>query len=213
VNEPVTRLVPNSHFARPAGPERLARVAAALEGNNIAAFVAPDRDAARAKIHGLIPRGAEVFTATSRTLDELGVTAELNEASHHNAVRPKLMKMDRTLQRHEMRELGARPEYVIGSVHAITDDGVIMVASMGGSQLGPYASGGGHVIWVVGAQKIVKNIDEGFRRIEEYSLPLEDERLRAIYGIGSAVAKVLIVKREAMPGRSTVILLQEAIGF
>ena len=206
-------MTPNPRFAHPASRERLTKVAEALEKNNIAAFVVPSRDAARAKVHELVPKGAEVFTATSRTLDELGIAAELNEAGHHNAVRPKLLKMDRNTQHHEMRELGARPAYVVGSAHAVTDDGVVMIASMSGSQLGPYASGSGHVIWVVGAQKIVKNVEEGLQRIEEYSLPLEDERMRRVYGIGSAIGKILIVKREAMPGRSTLILLDDVIGF
>jgi L-lactate utilization protein LutC len=208
-----TTLTPNPRFAHPANLERLNKVAAALEGNNIAAFVAHSRDAARAKVHELIPKGAEVFTSTSRTLDELGIAAELNEAGHHDAVRPKLTKMDRKTQHHEMRELGARPAYIIGSVHAVTDDGHVLVASMSGSQLGPYASGAGKVIWVVGAQKIVRDIEEGLRRLEQYSLPREDERMRGVYGIGSAIGKILIVKREATPGRSTVILLNEAIGF
>jgi L-lactate utilization protein LutC len=206
-------MTPNLRFARPASRERLVRVAAALERNNITAFVADSREAARAKVHELIPKGAEVFTSTSRTLDELGIAAELNEAGHHDAVRPKLLKMDRNTQHHEMRELGARPTYIIGSVHAVTDDGAVMVASMSGSQLGPYASGAAHVVWVVGAQKIVRDIDEGLQRIEQYSLPREDERMRSVYGIGSAIGKILIVKREAMAGRSNLILLDEVIGF
>ena len=206
-------MTPNPRFAHPANRARLMKVAAALEKNNIAAFVVASRDAARAKIHELIPRGAEVFTATSRTLDDLGIAAELNEAGHHDAVRPKLMKMDRNTHHHEMRELGARPAYVVGSVHAVTDDGVVMAASMSGSQLGPYASGSAHVIWVVGAQKVVKNIDEGLQRIEQYSLPMEDERMRSVYGMGSAIGKILIVRREVMPGRSTLILLEDVIGF
>ena len=172
-----------------------------------------NRDAARAKVRELIPEGAEVFTSTSRTLEELGIAAELDEAGHHNAVRPKLLKMDRNTQRHEMRELGARPAFIVGSVHAVTEDGIVMVASMSGSQLGPYASGAAHVVWVAGAQKIVKNVEEGFERIEQYSLPLEDERMRRAYGIGSAIGKILIVKREVMPGRSTLILLDDVIGF
>lgn len=213
MTDQVKMIEPNPRFALPASRERLTKVAEALEKNNIAAFVVPSRNAARAKVHELIPKGAEVFTATSRTLDELGLAAELDGAGQHNAVRPKLLKMDRNTQRHEMRELGARPAYVVGSVHAVTDDGFVMIASMSGSQLGPYASGSGNVIWVVGAQKLVKNIEEGFQRIEQYSLPLEDERLRAAYGIGSAIGKILIVKREAMPGRSSLILLDEVIGF
>src|SRR5947207_1341396 len=103
--KPPQEMIPNPRFAHPASRERLAKVAAALEKNNIAAFVVASRNAARAKIHALIPKGAEVFTSTSRTLDELGISAELNEAGHHDAVRPKLTKMDRNTQHHEMREL------------------------------------------------------------------------------------------------------------
>ena len=206
-------MTPNPRFAHPASRDRLTRVADALEKNNIAAFVVSSRDAARSKVLELIPKGAEVFTSTSRTLDELGIAAELNEAGHHDAVRPKLLKMDRETQRHDMRELGARPAYIIGSVHAVTDDGIVMAASMSGSQLGPYASGAAHVVWVVGAQKIVKDIEEGLQRIEQYSLPREDERMRTVYGIGSAIGKILIVKREATLGRSSLILLDEVIGF
>jgi hypothetical protein len=121
--------------------------------------------------------------------------------------------MDRERERHQMRELGARPACIIGSVHAVTEDGVVMVASMSGSQLGPYASGAAKVVWVVCAQKIVKNIEQGFERIEHYSLPREDERMRSLYGIGSTIGKILIVKREAAPGRSNLILLNEVIGF
>ena len=97
MNVQVTDLLmkPDARFARPASHERLTKVAAALEKNNIAAFVVSTRDAARAKIHELIPKGAEVFTSTSRTLEELGIAAELDEAGHHDAVRPKLLKMDR----------------------------------------------------------------------------------------------------------------------
>jgi L-lactate utilization protein LutC len=206
-------MTPVSRFGNPASRERLAKVAEALEKNNIAAFVVSGRDDARAKVRELVPRGAEVFTSTSRTLDELGIAAELNDAGRHDAVRPKLMRMDRDKERHQMRELGARPAYIIGSVHAVTDDGAVLIASMSGSQLGPYASGSAHVIWVVGAQKIVRNIEEGLQRIEQYSLPLEDERMRSTYGIGSAIGKILIVKREAFPGRSSLILLNEVLGF
>jgi hypothetical protein len=200
-------------FAHPASRERLVKVAAALERTNIAAFVLFSHDEARAKIRELIPEGAEVFTAMSRTLDELGIAAELDESGRYNAVRPKLVNMDRERERHAMRELGAPPGCIVGSVHAVTEDGVVIVASMSSSQLGPYASGAGKVVWAVGAQKIVKNIELGFERIEDYSLPREDERMRGLYGIGSQTGKILIVKREVAKGRSSVILLNDAIGF
>ena len=69
------------------------------------------------------------------------------------------------------------------------------------------------MIWVVGAQKLVKNLDEGFRRIEEYSYPLEDERLLTALGIHSAIGKTLIVHREVVPNRITIVLVKEELGY
>jgi hypothetical protein len=121
--------------------------------------------------------------------------------------------MDMATQWHEMRALGARPDVILGSVHAITEQGEVVVASASGSQLGPYASGAGKVIWVAGSQKIVPTLDEAMRRIREYALPLEDERAQLVYGQGSFIGKELIFYREYLPDRVHVILVKEKLGF
>ena len=121
--------------------------------------------------------------------------------------------MDRRTQGDEIRRLGAAPDVMLGSVHAVTETGSLVVASMSGSQLGPYVSGAGRVILVVGAQKVVADLEEGLRRIEEYVLPLEDARAQAAYGVSSGVNKVLVINREFMPGRITVVIVDEVLGF
>jgi hypothetical protein len=121
--------------------------------------------------------------------------------------------MDRATQGDEIRRLTAAPDFMLGSVHAVTETGSLMVASMGGSQLGPYVSGAGRVILVVGRQKIVADLEEGMRRINEYALPLEDARALSAYGIHSAVNKVLTINREVFPGRITVVIVDEVLGF
>jgi hypothetical protein len=121
--------------------------------------------------------------------------------------------MDRETQADEIRSLGAAPDFMLGSVHALTETGSLITASMSGSQLGPYASGAAQVILVVGTQKIVADLEEGLRRIEDYALPLEDARAHAAYGIHSAVNKILIINREIVPGRMTVVLVDEVLGF
>jgi hypothetical protein len=112
-----------------------------------------------------------------------------------------------------MQKLGATPEYVLGSVHALTETGVAVIASATGSQLGPYSAGASKVIWVVGSQKIVPTLEEGMKRIEEYTLPLENERAMKAYGMNSVIAKLLIVNREVTPGRITVVIVKENVGF
>ena len=90
---------------------------------------------------------------------------------------------------------------------------MLLVASFSGSQLGPYASGAGKVIFVVGAQKIVLDLETGLRRIREYSYPLEDARAFEAYGMHSGVNKILIINREITPGRVSVVLVKEQLGF
>jgi acyl-CoA hydrolase len=121
--------------------------------------------------------------------------------------------MDRATQGREIRKLGAAPDIMLGSVTAVTEDGRLVTASNSGSQLGPYAASAGKVILVIGSQKIVKDLDEAMRRIYEHALQLESERLRAAIGVDSSVSKVLITNREARPGRTTAILVREALGF
>jgi hypothetical protein len=143
----------------------------------------------------------------------LGITDEIEGSSRYDAVRPQTMSMDREAQADEIRRRSAAPDLMLGSVHAVTETGSLLTASMSGSQLGPYASGAGRVILVVGTQKIVSDLEEGLRRINEYSFPLEDARAQAAYGIRSAVNKILIINREIVPERVTVVLVDEVLGF
>jgi len=160
-----------------------------------------------------VPQNTEVYANQSQTLEKLGLTAEFDKSGRYNAVRPKVLSLDRKTQGDEIRKLRSSPDYIVGSVQAITEKGQVMTSSFGGSQLGAYAYGSAKVIWVVGAQKLVKDLDEGFRRIVEYSYPLEDARLFAAFGIHSAVGKTLIVDREVVPNRITIVLVKEELGY
>ncbi|MGE5249944.1 MAG: LUD domain-containing protein [Bacteroidota bacterium] len=208
-----TALAVNPAFARLASDEQIERAAEALEAHNIRTLIAEDGEEAKQLLFEQLPEGAEVFTASSQTLEALDVPGELVRAGRYDVVRSKLAKMDPKTQNREMVKLGATPQYVLGSVHAVTEDGQVLVASNTGSQLGPYSAGAEKVIWVVGAQKIVMDVEEGVRRIEEYAYPLEDARLMKAKGVHSAINKVLTIKREARPGRVTMIIVKELLGF
>ena len=164
-----SKLVPNQEFARLASEEQIDAVVAALETRNIQAIVVNNGEEAKKLVLDLVPQGVEVYANVSKTLEDIGVTAEIDKSGRFDAVRPKVLTLDRKTQADEIRILRSRPAYIVGSVHAITEDGVILTASNGGSQIAPYAYGASKVILVVGTQKIVKDLNEGFRRIEEYS--------------------------------------------
>ncbi len=204
---------PSERFAQLADDATLEKTVAALQANGIAAMIVDNGQAAKEKVLTTIPAGAEVFTMSSETLQQIDLAAAINESGRYNSVRNKLNAMDRKTQVREMNALGAAPDWAVGSVHAVTEDGHVFIASNTGSQLGAYAYGAAHVIWVVGGQKVVKDDDEAFQRLYEYTLALEKERIRKLYNRESEVSKLLIVNLEKTPGRITLILVKEKLGF
>jgi hypothetical protein len=200
-------------FATPADDARVARTAAALEASGIAVFRAADAADAKDLVMDLIPAGAQVHHGASQSLEVSGITDEIENSGRYQPVRAQIWSMDRQSQAAEIRRLSATPAVMLGSVHAVTESGALVTASSTGSQLGPYASGAGRVILVVGTQKIVSDLDEAIRRIDEYAFPLEDARAMAAYGIHSGVNKILIINREITPGRVTVVFVDQVLGF
>ena len=161
----------------------------ALNANGFSTVVVENGAEAREEALKLIPKGAEVFTVTSTTVENIGLANEINESGKYDSLRKKLQSMDRNAQRKEIARLGGVPDWAVGSVHAVTEDGKVMIASATGSQLSVYAYGAQHVIWIVGTQKIVKDVEQGMKRVYEHSLPLESERARKAYGAREALCQ------------------------
>jgi acyl-CoA hydrolase len=200
-------------FGTVADDARVQRTAAALEANGIRVIRAANAAEAKKIVLDLIPEGAQVHHGASQSLEVSGITDAIEQSGRYDPVRPRIFSLDRQTQGDDIRRLTSSPDVMLGSVHAVTEGGSLVAASMGGSQLGPYVSGAGKVILVVGTQKIVSNLDEAMRRVYEYSFPLEDARAQAAYGIHSSVNKLLIVNREITPERITVVFVDEVLGF
>ncbi|HTZ27301.1 MAG TPA: LUD domain-containing protein [Streptosporangiaceae bacterium] len=205
--------IPAVTFADPAPAERLERAAAALTAHGFTVEILDDAAAARARITDLIPEGASVFTGASETLRLSGIDEDINGSGRYDAVRPRGLTMDRTTQLAGIWRLMSTPDVIVGSVHAVTETGSLVIASASGSQLPGYAGGARRAIWIAGAQKVVPDLATALRRIEDHCLPLENERAMKVYGGPSAINRVLILNAEPEPGRGTVLLLREAIGF
>jgi hypothetical protein len=203
----------NAEFSLPASREQILAVADALERNWITGRIVESGEEAREAVRSILPVGAEVYNNTSRTLEVIGVAEDIERSGQYQPLRPRLYQMDREMQAREMRLLSAAPDWVVGSVHALTLEGSILIASASGSQLGPIVSGAGHVVLVIGAQKIVPDLGTGLRRIYEYCFPLEDRRARQAYGVPSGVNNILVVNKAIAPGRITAILVNETLGF
>ena len=200
-------------FADPASAESLDRAATALWEHGFTVELLDDAAAARARVRDLVPEGASVFTGASETLRLSGIEQDINASGRYQAVRPRVLAMDRATEGDEIRRLTASPDFVLGSVAALTETGSLVVASASGSQLPAYSGGAARAIWIVGAQKVVPDLSTALRRVQEHALPLENVRAQAAYGVPSAVNRLLVLNAEYQPGRGTVLLLREAIGF
>jgi L-lactate utilization protein LutC len=200
-------------FAVLADDDRVARTATALEASGISVVRAANAEDAKLIVLDLVPAGAQVHNGASQTLEETGIADEIHNSGRYEPIHLRIWSMDRETQADEIRRLTSSPDVMLGSVHAVTESGSLVAASASGSQLGPYAGGAGKVILVVGTQKIVSDLDEALDRIDEYVFPLEDARAEAAYGVHSGVNKLLIINREYIPGRITVVFVDEVLGF
>ncbi|WP_046501082.1 LUD domain-containing protein [Streptomyces odonnellii] len=200
-------------FARPAPEADLQSAAAALRANGFTVSIVDTLADARRAAGDLLPADKAVLTATSETLRESGIAADVDESGKFKSVRAEQAHWDIAQRADEVRVTRSAPDVVVGSVHAVTQNGQLVIASASGSQLAPYASGAGMAVFVVGAQKVVADLSTALRRIETYSYPKEDVRAQAAYGARSVVGKILIYEREVFPGRASVILVRRPVGF
>ena len=209
----MTTPAPATLFTDAAPAASLERAAAALTAHGFTAEILNDAAAARARIRDLIPEGASVFTGASETLRLSGIDADINTSGRYQAIKPRVLAIDRATGADDIRRLLASPDVAVGSVAALTETGSLVIASASGSQLPGYAGGAGRAIWIVGAQKVVADLSTALRRVEDHALPLESARAQMAYGQPSAINRLLILNAEPHPGRGTVLLLREAIGF
>jgi len=199
-------------YTAPASTDELDALAERLRERNFEALIVETSAEARQAVLDRIPDGVTIHSGQSKTLNDLGISQVLIDSDRYDFVRKRLYKMDRQTQAREIRQLASAPDLMLGSVNAITKDGQLVASSAMGSQLGPFASGAGQLILVVGSQKIVKDLDEALARIRDYVQPYEDQRLREQAGIGTILAKTLILERDFRPGRTTIVLVREAVG-
>jgi acyl-CoA hydrolase len=206
-----TTAIPESFTTLPDEPT-LAAIVVALEEHGFSVEAVDGLDAAREAVLARIPEGSSVMTNTSVTLAETGIADAINGGGRWESARNKMLALDFATQVQQMKAIGGQPDYALGSVHAITHDGTLVIASASGSQLASYAWGAANVIFVVGTQKLVPTLEAAHQRIYQHSLPLEDARAQAAYGQHSQVGKLLEIHQE-LPGRIHIVLVRQPVGF
>src|SRR5215831_8072248 len=188
----MTTPIPATRFADPAPTEHLERAASALTAHGFTVEILDDAAAARTRVKDLIPEGASVFTGASETLRLSGIDDDINTSGRYDAVKSRARTLDRVRDLDEIWRLMSTPDVIVGSVHAVTETGSLVIASASGSQLPGYAGGAARAIWIAGAQKVVPDLDTALRRVDDHCLPLESARAMATYGQPSSVNRLLI---------------------
>lgn len=198
-----------------ASPEIIQKVMENVKPRNITPILVQTKEEALEKLKELIPAGSELTTGSSTTLQEIGFTDLLKSGQHSWKNLKDVIVAEKDIEKQALlRKQSILADYFIASVHAITESGEILVASGSGSQVPSYAFSSNHVIWVVGTHKIVKNLDEAFKRLHEYTWPLEDKRMKSTGAPGSTIGKILIFEKEIVPTRKiTLLLVNEKLGF
>jgi L-lactate utilization protein LutC len=189
----------------------------ALKARGITAELVQTREEALARLRTLIPAGASLSTGASLTLKEIGFEELLVSGSHpwKNLKAEYLAEKDPARQA-LLRRQSTLADYYLGSVHAVSQTGQLVIASMSGSQIAPYVYAASNVIWVVGAQKITPSLEEAIRRVREYVFPHENKRMKEATGgkMESMIGKLLIFERETpfLNRKVTVIFVRQKIG-
>lgn len=194
--------------------EDTAKVVEAMRGRGFTVEHVKSSAEALEKIKAQLPQKAEVMVGSSTTLNEIGFSEFLQSGEHsYRNLNAEIWAENDDQKRAELRRYATTAEYVIASVNAFTKDGQLVAVDATGSRVGTYPFGAQHLILVVGAQKMTKDIPDAMQRIREYVFPKEDARAQEAYGMNSSLAKWVIIEREFVPGRITVILVEESLGY
>lgn len=195
--------------------EIIRRTTEALKNRGINVEFANSKEDALKRLGELIPSGKDIMTGGSTTLEEIGFVDLLKSKKHSwNNLKDEILAEKDTSKQNQLRRECIIADYFIGSVHAVAETGEILIASASGSQIPSYAFSSDNVIWLVGTQKIVPTLEEGFKRVREHCLPLEDKRMKSIGYSGSTIGKILLFEREINPNRKiTLIFVNEKLGF
>jgi len=199
-----------------ASEEVLKKTAAALKERNFNPVIVATKEDALAKIKMLIPQGASVMNGSSTTLQQVGFVDYLKSGKHpwRNLHAEVLAEADPAKQQ-SLRRQALLADYYLGSVHALSEAGELIVASNSGSQLPHIVFSSPNVIFVVGTQKITPTLADAEARLREYVVPLEDARMKSTGAAGTKLNKLFHYFGEpAYTGRNiTIVLVKEKLGF
>jgi len=185
-----------------------------LKDHGINVILVDNKEEALEKVKEIIPKNSKVMNGSSTTLQEIGYMDYLktNKYSWKNLNEEISKEKDYVKQSNLRRKAITETDYFLGSINAVSKNGELIACDASGSRVGAYPFAASKLLLISGVNKITNSIEEGMKRIREYVFPLENERAKKAYGINSATAKWVIIEKD-FPGRTTLILVKEKLGF
>jgi len=185
-----------------------------IESRGVKVFRVQDGSHALARIKEIIPLGAEVMNGSSTTLIEIGYQEFIESDNHEwKDLHRVVMSENDVLERNEIRRKSVTAEFFLSGVNAVAMTGELVSCDASGSRVGAWPFAAKNLILVSGVNKIVANLQEAMKRVEEYAYPLEDVRSRKVYQAPSQIGKCVILASEKQPGRVTLILINDRYGY
>jgi L-lactate utilization protein LutB len=206
--------VDQSRWSRIPPADMVDRTAEAIRKRAMKVLIAGNGDEALAFIRNMIPPGAEVMSGSSTTLIEIGFEDLVAEGTMGwKSLREEIFAENDEVKRAGLRRRSVLSEYFLSSANAIAGTGEIVACDASGSRVGAWPFAAGHLILVVGINKIVPTLQDALDRVRQYAYPLENARSMRAYGTPSMIGKCVILAGERNPDRVTVILVREALGY
>jgi len=196
--------------------EQLARTKKALEGKGHKVTVVANGDEALEAIKSSIPAGSKVHNGASITLTEIGFTDYFKKQTAWVNLHAQILAESDPAKQGELRRAANVCDYFLSSVTAVSEDGVLTVADLTGTRVGPFTHSAAHVIAVAGSNKIVANEEAAKARTEQYCLAVESARVRVAYKIPNSNITNYVAIKQAAPWsapRFHVILIKEHFGY
>ena len=195
-------------------PDVVDKTVREIEARGIKVLISRNAEEALDALKKIIPPGAEVMNGSSTTLIEIGYEEYITGGrSGWKVVHDLIRAENDDKKRADLRRKSVTADYFLSGANAIASTGEIVACDASGSRVGAWPFAAGHLILIVGINKIVPTLEDALKRVREYAYRLENVRAQKAYGTPSVIGKCVILAHEKNEGRITLIIVNEALGY
>lgn len=193
-----------------------------LEKRNMQGFYAPTKEEAVKTVLSLISENSTVSWGGSMTINDLNLLDELEKLNLNLLDRAKCTTSEETK---DIYHKALSSDYYIMSSNAITDDGILMNIDGNGNRVAALIYGPENVVVIVGINKVVSDVDAGYKRIKNVACPQNTLRLGKstpctktgkcsdCFSPDCICSQIVITRRSSIKNRIKVVIVGENLGY